>query len=341
MQNAVSTDNRKGGLDVLKAICCFLIVCIHIEFPHPLNHIVTPLARIAVPIFFMITGYFHTQTIERGKTTIQLKRTLQLLLIANLFYLVFWVAYQLITKQSILSYLRGLLNKRTLFHFFILNETPLALHLWYLGALLYALAILWLFEKKCSWKRLYPLIPILLLINVVLGQYADVLFGRVISFVWTRNFLFLGIPCVLLGDLFYHTKHKIKNSHLALMCALFTVTTVAEEYLLEMAGSQSPRDLYISSIFLAISAFGLATNIQTTQGNISKKVAYVGSRLSLGIYIIHPFFIIILNFAASLLGQWCKPIEQIYSYVGPILVLVVSVVVVFVSQWLKKELLTK
>lgn len=56
--------NRKVGLDFLKFICSFMIICIHIPFPEPLGTIFTPITRIAVPIFFMITDYFYSLTRE-------------------------------------------------------------------------------------------------------------------------------------------------------------------------------------------------------------------------------------------------------------------------------------
>ncbi|UEA30492.1 hypothetical protein LK422_03580 [Blautia massiliensis (ex Durand et al. 2017)] len=43
----------------MKAICAFLIVCIHAPFPGKFGAYFTTLTRVAVPIFFMITGYFY------------------------------------------------------------------------------------------------------------------------------------------------------------------------------------------------------------------------------------------------------------------------------------------
>ncbi len=50
---------RYDGLDVLKCICAFLVVCIHAAFLGDVGKIVEVIARIAVPIFFMITGFFY------------------------------------------------------------------------------------------------------------------------------------------------------------------------------------------------------------------------------------------------------------------------------------------
>ena len=55
--------SRAASLDVLKAICAFLVVCIHVPFPGKVGEYFTALTRVAVPIFFMITGFFHADVV--------------------------------------------------------------------------------------------------------------------------------------------------------------------------------------------------------------------------------------------------------------------------------------
>lgn len=52
-------ENRAENIDILKAICAFLIVCIHVSFPGKVGAYFTALTRVVVPIFFMISGYFY------------------------------------------------------------------------------------------------------------------------------------------------------------------------------------------------------------------------------------------------------------------------------------------
>ena len=79
--------SRADNIDVLKAICAFLIVCIHVPFPGVAGEYFTALTRIAVPIFFMITGYFYSDVIDRHREVIQIKKIFRLLIEANLLYL--------------------------------------------------------------------------------------------------------------------------------------------------------------------------------------------------------------------------------------------------------------
>ena len=54
--------NRNLGVDILKFLCAFLVVMIHAPI-QGVSQYTTPIARIAVPIFFMITGYYYSITV--------------------------------------------------------------------------------------------------------------------------------------------------------------------------------------------------------------------------------------------------------------------------------------
>ena len=79
--------SRADNIDILKAVCAFLIVCIHVPFPGTLGAYFTTLTRTAVPIFFMITGYFYSDVVKRGGENSQIKKLLKLVIEANLIYL--------------------------------------------------------------------------------------------------------------------------------------------------------------------------------------------------------------------------------------------------------------
>lgn len=71
---------RYDGLDILKAICSFLVVCIHAPFGGIFGEYVIAVSRIAVPIFFMITGYFYNNTVIKNNQSNQIKRILILVI---------------------------------------------------------------------------------------------------------------------------------------------------------------------------------------------------------------------------------------------------------------------
>lgn len=79
---------RFAGFDILKFFCSFLIVCIHCPFPGEAGQWFTALTRIAVPIFFMISGYYFNDMQSKRRTPDQIKKILSLVIAANCFYLV-------------------------------------------------------------------------------------------------------------------------------------------------------------------------------------------------------------------------------------------------------------
>ena len=51
-------NKRYESLDCLKGVACLAVVFIHYNFPWDLGIIVRTLAKIGVPIFFLISGFF-------------------------------------------------------------------------------------------------------------------------------------------------------------------------------------------------------------------------------------------------------------------------------------------
>ena len=45
-------------LNFAKGVACILVVFIHCQFPPPVGRYVISIARAAVPLFFMVSGYF-------------------------------------------------------------------------------------------------------------------------------------------------------------------------------------------------------------------------------------------------------------------------------------------
>lgn len=90
MSDSSITEIRTGrfnNIDVLKTVCAFLIVCIHAPFPGIAGEYFTALSRIAVPIFFMITGYLYPSVVQREGQVRQIKKILRLFFMGNAIYL--------------------------------------------------------------------------------------------------------------------------------------------------------------------------------------------------------------------------------------------------------------
>ena len=124
---------RSIKIDILKSICAFLVVCIHVPFPNIWGEYFTSLTRIAVPIFFMITGYFYTDIMKRHGEIRQIRKIFKLVIEANIIYLAWKCFYSIIIHN--MDFFHNTFTLKNFLKFVLLNESPFNGHLWYLGAI--------------------------------------------------------------------------------------------------------------------------------------------------------------------------------------------------------------
>ena len=95
-----------SSLYIVKCICAFLVVTCHTPMGQ-VKEIISPIAMAAVPIFFLISGYFlyspdERKSYERAKKS--LKKIVPIFLLVQLFY---W-AWLLPNHGNLLNSWRGL-----------------------------------------------------------------------------------------------------------------------------------------------------------------------------------------------------------------------------------------
>ena len=57
---------RHDGLDFAKFLCSYMVISIHMSYFG--KSYIEPLSRFAVPLFFMITGYFYSSIKQKTKS---------------------------------------------------------------------------------------------------------------------------------------------------------------------------------------------------------------------------------------------------------------------------------
>ncbi|MDD2970814.1 MAG: acyltransferase family protein [Lachnospiraceae bacterium] len=189
--------DRQTEIDILKAICTFLIICIHVPSVNIVGEYFISISRIAVPIFFIITGFFYSDTLKKNGEYRQIKKIIFLILISNALYLVYDVVYSIMLGN--LGIFLDMFQVKNLIMFVFFNESPFKEHLWYLNAILYVLLIVLIVDKLSCRKILYIMTPMLLLGDLLLGKYSILFFKREFSHFIVRNFLFVGIPYFSIG----------------------------------------------------------------------------------------------------------------------------------------------
>lgn len=85
----MDTRNRTTSLDVAKCLAAFLVVAIHADFPGMFGKYVNAWARIAGPLFFIISGYYYPILASQGKQKRQIRKLLKYLLIGSTVFIVY------------------------------------------------------------------------------------------------------------------------------------------------------------------------------------------------------------------------------------------------------------
>lgn len=291
------------AIDIAKIISAMLVVCIH-TFPladisEQANFVlVSILARLAVPFFFISSAYFFFQKIDFNKTyrdsaNVQvLKRYLKRLLKIYVIWSIIYLPYNFVlihnggfTWMAVIRYIRD---------FFF---TGSYYHLWFLPSLMFAVTLVYVLVLKLNVKKTIWISSLLYLIGMAGNLYPDAMqsipvistiYDAYISvFVTTRNGLFFGMMFMSLGC--YAAKHpaRMEISRISLYAAISFVLLVMECVILKM--NDQIHDL--SSMYLMLVPCVYLLFIRLLKVEMKHKPMYYTFRvLSLLIYVSHILF---------------------------------------------------
>ena len=277
-----------NAIDLARLICAILIVMLHVEpfgtagagsFYAHLNFVIQNyLARIAVPFFFIVSGYFHyvlqnPESVSWGRTKQYIIRMLRIYLIWTLIFLPIVIRSNLSdpewgggTLPAILKYFRDLIF------------TGSYVHLWYLPALIFAVFLTSFLLRKGvrpesiliaafvfyliglleqSW---YGLIVLLEEIIPVLKDGEELLLSVIVT---TRNGLFMGFFFVALGMFLAFRKPQITARRAFILFVISMAAMGIDLYVLTEAGWIKAYDmsLFLIPVSLFFFSFLLKTEL--------------------------------------------------------------------------------
>ncbi len=291
------TEKKYPGIDRFRMIAALLVVAIH-KSPLALvdptaDFILTGVvARVAVPFFFMVSGFF----MDARKPWAFIKKTAIIYAAAIILYLPLNVYHGIPMKWTSLG---GILKD------IFFDGTYL--HLWYLPAAMTAAFISWLLLKR--FKKKGALIIALTLYAV--GLLGDSYYGfteklpalksfyeAVFSFSsYTRNGLFFAPVFFILGAISRREKrYELKTCLAGMFISLCLM--IAEGLLLRAAGVQRHDSMYIMLIPCMLFLF---RSLLLWNGKSQRRLR----DMSAVVYIVHPISIaFVYKFAALAQLQW-------------------------------------
>lgn len=314
-----------NNLYLLKLILTALVVCMHCEFPI-IGRVLNPFARIAVPLFFVISGYLIT-TYENGKyvlggktNTIRIAKILKLIILPIIIYVIYKLVYNIPIDINI--------------NFVIFNYFPISPPLWYCFAYIYVLFITrYIFKSITNYRLTCCIITLLLIGNLLLGSYSWIWNLTNWEGYYTRNFLFLGMPFFLIGSLIKIKESFIRwNNVMYILLAVSFIAIYLEASILKFTGlrTESIGDLYIFTIPLSILIFIYVIKLNKTILSYNSIISF-SKKYSKYIYIYH---ILVLY----LLGIYIPNGKMFNVIVNPLTLFIYTSIIVYLTSYTYKYL---
>lgn len=307
---SVQMKSTVSSLYVLKAICAYLVISLHAPIG-AFSEIITTLAQISVPIFFMVTGYFlYVQEQEQLKKRLEssIKKVAILWLIINpIMAAIGWyripLFYQWITWSK----------------WILMGHHPLYGHLWYITSLLQTLIVFYILTRLKLSKYLYLGI-VFWLLRIVFADLRPIIFGSPDTML-SCNFLMTGIPYMATGILikqFIVQFQKISSLVSVLGVIVAIGLAIVAAYVLPSASPWGYVLKLLCKIILIFSCFLLALRYPHVGAN--SMAEYIGKTLSANIYYWH---LVVVTFCTYFISV------EVFNNWGAVIVSILSTIVAY------------
>jgi fucose 4-O-acetylase-like acetyltransferase len=246
---------RNGTIDMIRIIASFAVVLCHVPFPEPYTHGSMAVTRFAVPFFFMVAGWFlftpgDSKDICEKRIKKSLKATVRMSVICTLLYVVVNTVNCVLRGRDMFYWFTSWMSWETLLNLVAFNYGQLiSSMMWYLFAYIYVLLILLVLNNTGFLKKIYFLIPVLLIVNLVMADTLEIRWFHV------GNWLLTALPFVLLG-IFLREKPdligRLSKITLWIMIIAGAGMTVAESLVFH------EHVLYVGTLFMSFGLFCLS-----------------------------------------------------------------------------------
>lgn len=296
-----------------------------------------PLLRTAVPVFFIITGYF-LYSADRSVAIARCEKSLRKLSVLFLWSNALYFAWHLAI------YFRGghfPINSWRSFVYFLAFGDNLCFALWYLTACLQSLFVFWVALKLKMTRWLYPVIPAGLLFALLFGRYCIIDYQLPLPLI--RNAFTTGMPCFLLGWLTHRYADRLMTCRIELALFVSAGLYYAEclcyvKYVKHLLPPLSIGDLFVMTIPTAWLLFLCA--LKHKDAGIGSPLEWIGREHSTNIYVLHllvwPLF---FHFCPNMLSVLVSP--QIAAITAFAVTLAASVCLKYLHRSLKGQLSLK
>lgn len=310
---------RIMSVDALRTLAAIFVVFIHAPFPGDLGVAVKAMARFAVPVFFIISGYglynADIQTVFK-----RIKR--QLLLTVSTLGL-----YHLFAGYA--GGQHSPFGIKQLLQLIVFQEMTFPTHVWFLFAGIYCYLLAALLIKVRLLDKIAGAVPFLLIVPLFIGLILP-RFNVVLPEYCYRNAYFMGFPFMMLGYIINRSRPTVERLKTPMLIALTAVGLISQIIEQSLFGVSSY--LYFGSVLSATAMFMLAVKCPAAPRLLSE----AGKRYTTAVYAVHIIVNRVLIYALEACG-----IHRVLEYAVPILVVILSFAFAVVYKMAEKFIIDK
>ena len=298
-------------LDFVKGIACILVVLIHCKFPGRVGLSVQAVARFAVPLFFMVSGYYCYRGGQYTNNQVITKKIVKIAKMTfswYLFYLFFFVVENWLFKAShVFDF-----SLTHILHVAVFNQpSNVPPHFWFLFALI-NVYLLFLLVNALKVRKIGYVFSLVMFALLIALQQGASLMGYSITPYYFRNFLIEGFPFFMLGHFLHENKEKcnVSNVLLLIIVGISAVLSIGERFMFK-----SFIKVFLSTYPLVVCLFVYAINNPYRHRGM---IQLLGKNLSMPVYILHWFVMIVVDrmikyyeYEGISYVQWLRPIAVI------------------------------
>lgn len=321
---------RNECLDFWKGVACFGVVFFHTKIPDVvLDGVLQSFFRFAMPLFFMISGYYTyyaDESVLQRKMPAKIKHIWNISLIGCVYYFFFHLAIGLFgdshgSWSATVNRFAVLFTPKRILEWIVFNNDPFINIMWFTFALMYCYIILYMIDKYHLYRRAYAMIPLLIGVNLFLGNILYMT-GVGVNKIYYRNYLFYGLPFLLLGNWLHRNHDRVCAGIKAKQCVVLiwagAVVSTGEWFL------YGRQELYVGSLFMVAGIFCYSMLCPTQKA--SALIAKIGSEYSLFVYIVHYSLISVFDRVFGRVVNKNSNVFLVYEYLKPLLIFMASVI---------------
>lgn len=355
IKNKKSVDTktqRNLTIDIMRIVLAILVVYLHIDnylyircgmspIATAVDNYIIVLARLAVPMFFAISGYYFYKKKQSDEDRSAIKNIKHLFLILMggcILYLVGSIALNGVgeTVQPITS--------RNLFLFAFFNRTAIVANsgiLWFILALISCYIVFLIFPRLFQKKYLYVLAGVLWYLAICKNS----VYGGIVMDKWSayvqQSYVCLGLPYFTLGYLIHAYWNKIKqiatNEQLIKILILAIVLYLSEQTIFIVNHKFNATAIENPITLPLLIASILIMTIQHP-GKSTPKLSAIAVNYSLYIYVTH--FLVTIVLSRILYGDDVpSKIRYWKGLICWVAVIAICVILSFIYTQLKKQVI--